>query len=547
MTKKILRSIILVTVLTLVLSMMLTVITLNSLFIKKVEQDLESEAQLAALGVELVGVDYFSTLDTPNRITWIAPDGTILYDSVFDINKLSNHSDREEFIEAKKDGIGMSQRYSDTLASQTINYALLVSDSSVVRISSEQHTIWALLASSAPTLLIVFSIVLILSLPLSVKLSKNIVKPINDIDLGKLDTTDPYKEISPLLHKIKRQNELISAQMADLRKASENFQTITKNMSEGIIILDNDLNILSYNRASVHLLGASNVSVGENIFSLNSTKEFKSCIENAVNGKNGKAILSGKERTYQLLANPVTSYGEINGVVIVILDVTERERGEAMRREFTSNVSHELKTPLTSIYGISEIMANGIVKKEDIPKFAKDINSESGRLITLVNDIIRLSQLDENTFAEQKEPVDLFGIANEVASHLSSAASEKNISITLDGESTTVTGIYSVLYEMIYNLCDNAIKYNRESGTVSVTVSATPTPTLTVSDSGIGIPSEHLSRVFERFYRVDKSHSKAIGGTGLGLSIVKHAAAFHGADISIKSKVDVGTTVKVSF
>jgi len=318
-------------------------------------------------------------------------------------------------------------------------------------------------------------------------------------------------------------------------------------MSEGIIIIDNNSKILSYNPASVQLLGASSAFIGESVFTLNKAEGFVECINKALGGKNGKSILSDSERSYQVFANSVKVDGEVNGAVLLILDVTERERGEVMRREFTSNVSHELKTPLTSIYGISEIMANGIVKAEDVPKFAKDINAESGRLITLVNDIIRLSQLDESTFSDQKEQVDIFGIAKEAASHLSPAAAEKGVEISVSGEFAEVCGIYSVLYEMIYNLCDNAIKYNKQGGRVSINVSASPTASVTVTDTGIGIPNEHLSRVFERFYRVDKSHSKSIGGTGLGLSIVKHAAALHNADVSIESKVGQGTKVCVRF
>ena len=545
MTKKIFRSIFAVSLLTLVCSILLIVVMLNTLFIKKVESDLESEAKLAAHAIELVGEDYFANLDTPNRITWIGEEGTVIYDSQRDASSLSNHADREEFIEAKETGVGLSQRYSDTISAQTVNYALRISDGSVVRISSQQHTVWSLFLNAAQPFVLVVVLVLILSGSLSVKLSKKIVQPINELKLEAPEISMMYDELSPLLHKIKRQNELIQTQMTDLRESAEKFQTITKNMSEGIIILDNDSKILSYNPASVHLLGASTAFIGESVLTLNRTESFVKCVKEALSGSHSKSMLSDSERTYQIFANPVTVAGEITGAVLVILDVTERERGEAMRREFTSNVSHELKTPLTSIYGISEIMANGIVKAEDMTKFAKDINCESGRLITLVNDIIRLSQLDENTFSEQKETVDICGIAKEVAGHLKTAADEKKVSISVEGSAAEVNGIYSVLYEMVYNLCDNAIKYNRENGSVKIIIENSPSPTLTVSDTGIGIPKEHLSRVFERFYRVDKSHSKSIGGTGLGLSIVKHAAAYHNAEISISSELDRGTSVTV--
>ncbi len=547
MTKKIFRSIFIVSLLTLLASFILMISVLNGLFAKKVESDLESEAMLAAHTLELGGAEFFHRLDTPNRITWIAADGTVLEDSEKDASALANHSDREEFKEAAEHGMGVSRRYSDTLATQTLNYAIRLSDGSVIRVSSDQYSIWSLMLNASAPIIIIAIVILALSGTLAIKLSKNVVRPINEINLEEPDFSLAYDEISPLLHKIKRQNELISEQMTDLREAVEKFQAITQNMSEGFIIIDAEKQILSYNQASVRLLGASSAYIGESILTLNETSDFSKCIEQALRDGHGKSMLSDSERTYQIIANAVRADGAINGAVILILDVTERERGESMRREFTSNVSHELKTPLTSIYGISEIMANGLVKAEDTAKFARDINSETARLIALVNDIIRLSQLDENQFAEQKESVDLFGIAKEVSEHLFAAASEKNVSIKLSGSHANVTGIYSVLYEMVYNLCDNAVKYNRDGGEVSITVSNAPTRSITVTDTGIGIPKEHLHRVFERFYRVDKSHSKAIGGTGLGLSIVKHAAAFHGADIKIESEVGKGTKITVRF
>ncbi len=547
MIKKISFSIFVVSLLTLICSMSLMILIISGVFTKNVERDLESEAKLAAHAVSLVGEEYFSSLDTPNRITWISADGTVICDSQKDAGTLDNHSDREEFTEALRDGSGISRRYSSTISKQTVNYALKLSDGSVIRVSSTQHTAMALFLSMAPYFIIVCIVILMASGFFARKLSNKIVEPLNEIDLEKPEFSGAYDEISPLLHKIKRQNDLIRDQMNDLRQTAEKFQTITQNMSEGIIILDSDKRILSYNPASVHLLGAGSASIGESVLTLNRTESFAECVDIALSGSHSKAMLTDAERTYQIFANPVTLEDDECGAVIVILDVTDRERGEALRREFTSNVSHELKTPLTSIYGISEIMANGIVKPEDIPKFAQDINSESGRLITLVNDIIRLSQLDEDSFAEQKESVDLTAIAREAAATLAPAASKKQLTVTVSGERTLVTGIYSVLYEMIYNLLDNAIKYNRDGGAVTLHITPAPSPMLTVSDTGIGIPKEHISRVFERFYRVDKSHSKAIGGTGLGLSIVKHAAAYHNAEISIKSEVGKGTSVTVEF
>ena len=547
MTRKISLSIFIVSLVSIFISMALTVIIFGWINTENTYHSLRCEAELAARSVSMSGEDFFSDISTVNRITWIDANGVVIADTQADASTLQNHSDREEFIEAKESGEGMSRRYSDTMAMQTVNYALLLDDGSVIRVSENQHTVASTYISMSPYFIIIFVLILFTSGFFARKLSARIVEPINEIDLHSPEISSSYIELSPLLHKIKRQNELIRNQMNDLKSTAEKFQTITQNMSEGIIILDSASRILSYNPASVDLLGAGTASIGESVLTLNSTEEFSECILGAMSGKHSKAILKDTEHTYQIFANPVSMGSEGEGAVVVILDVTDRERGEELRREFTSNVSHELKTPLTSIYGISEIIANGIVKAEDIPKFARDINTESGRLITLVNDIIRLSQLDENTFNEQKAPLDLVTMASEAAQMLRAAAQNRNIRISISGEKTQVSGIYSVIYEMIYNLIDNAVKYNVDGGSVIIRITPNPHPSITVSDTGIGIPKEHLSRVFERFYRVDKSHSKAIGGTGLGLSIVKHAAAYHNADISINSELGKGTSVTVEF
>ncbi len=546
MTRKISLSIFAVSLLTLVLSVSLIVFILNSFFSKKVEQDLAAEAHLAASAIEICGDEYFVSLDTPNRITWISPDGSIINDSKKDASSLGDHSDREEFKEAVEYGTGISRRYSDTLAEKTLNYAIRLEDGSVLRVSSIQNSSLSLFLNAMPYCLIVCMLILLVSAILSRKLSVRIVEPINEIDLGSPEFSTTYFELSPLLHKITRQNELIRNQMTHLKQTAEKFQTITENMSEGMIILDRDKRILSYNPASVRLLGVGNASVGESLLALSENTGFAECVDAALLGNHSKTVFSDSERTYELFVNPV-QLEEGNGAVAVILDITDKERGESIRREFTSNISHELKTPLTSIFGISEIMANGLVKDEDIPKFARDIHSETGRLITLVNDIIRLSQLDERRFAEQKEELELVSVAKDAAQPLYQCAAERGVTVTVNGEKATVHGIYSVLYEMIYNLIDNAIKYNSENGTVTVRITPIPHPTITVTDTGIGISAEHLPRIFERFYRVDKSHSRSIGGTGLGLSIVKHAAAYHNAEISIKSELNKGTSVTVEF
>ncbi|MGM9522016.1 MAG: sensor histidine kinase [Oscillospiraceae bacterium] len=386
------------------------------------------------------------------------------------------------------------------------------------------------------------SILLVLSALLAYIMAKGIVAPFNRIDLENPEDEHSYPEILPLTNRLSHQNVLISRQMDELRRQQREFRAITDNMAEGFVLIDTNGNILSYNSSAQRLMGSVPSS------GLSGSGFFRESAELALKGQHNERIVKLDGRVYQILANPVEVGGEISGAVMVCLDITEKAQREAMRHDFSSNVSHELKTPLTSIYGISEIMMNGIVKPDDVASFAKSIHDESGRLITLINDIIRLSQLDDGSFTIDKEEVDLYYLAEEVVKRLSIVAAERGIKISLDGEPVKVRGIQAILDEMIYNICDNAIKYNVENGSVNVTVAVrSGHPVVSVTDTGIGIPREHIDRVFERFYRVDKSHSKAIGGTGLGLSIVKHAAAYHGADIAIKSDPGKGTTVTVTF
>lgn len=378
--------------------------------------------------------------------------------------------------------------------------------------------------------------------------SKKIMGPIVGINLENPEIDESYDEISTMLHKITRQNSLIGKQMADLRRRQVEFNTITENMTEGFILIDNKSEILSYNKAALRLLGAQNVKDGEHFISFSRSRIFISTVDNALCGKHGEATLSIGQRVYQLFANPVIVEGEINGAVIVVLDITEKETREEMHREFTSNVSHELKTPLTTISGISEMLMNGIISNEDIPKFSKNIYDEASRLLELINDIIKLSRLDEGPDLSLLEPVDLFDSCKEVISRLEIVAKKQGVEITLAGNSVSIPANKGLVCEMIYNLCDNAVKYNKEGGKVNITVGQNDDSAyFTVSDTGIGIGAEHVDRIFERFYRVDKSHSKKIGGTGLGLSIVKHAAEYHKATLSVDSSIGVGTEITVSF
>ena len=402
--------------------------------------------------------------------------------------------------------------------------------------------------SDTVIILLAAALAAVLGYVLAKVFSKKIMHKIEQLDTDKPDTDKSYDEIDNLIHKIRRQNQLIDRQMADLRRRQVEFSAIVSNMSEGIVILDNKSEILSYNNAAKDLLGAGNVRDGEHFISLNRSHVFVSVVSEALEGKHGEGLMNMGQKVYQIYANPVKIENELSGAVIIVLDITEKEKREEMRREFTSNVSHELKTPLTTISGIAELFISGIVAEEDVKRFATDIHSEAARLLELINDIIKLSRLDESMTPELPDKVDLSEIAKEVGMRLALPAAERNVEICIDAVPAVITGNRAILFEMIYNLTDNAIKYNKENGRVDIRIYETEEHfVLLVKDTGIGIPHEHIDRIFERFYRVDKSHSKAVGGTGLGLSIVKHAAEFHGASLSVESNENVGTEITVEF
>lgn len=547
MTKKIFRSIICASFVTFLACFVFIMGILYEYFNNSLLKELRNEADIVEQGIELYGEKYLENIDSANRITWIESDGDVLYDSEIDASKLENHSEREEVIEAFESGSGSSQRYSTTFAERNIYYAKLLDNDTVIRISSSQYTVWALLLAMVEPMLFVFVIVIIISVFLAVALSKKIVRPLNDMDLENPDVDEGYPEISPLLRKISRQNMLINRQMKALKKNEEEFMTITSNMSEGLVIIDKNTEILSFNSGALKLLGKDKAELGESIFTLNRSEGFRNAVDEALKGNHGEGSLEIDGRICQVLANPVFDV-DVRGAVVLIMDVTEKEQREALRREFTSNVSHELKTPLTSIYGISEIMMNGIVKPEDMGRFAENIHNESGRLINLVSDIIRLSQLDELSDEIEKVPVDIYASAKSVAERLKSLADKNEVTIEVSGEKTIINGVNSMIDEIIYNLCENAVKYNKTGGKVSIFAGIeNGKKTIKVSDTGIGIPKEDFNRIFERFYRVDKSHSRKIGGTGLGLSIVKHGAAYNGARVEVESREGVGTTFRVIF
>lgn len=509
---------------------------------------LASETLLAARGVEALGQDYLEGLESNHRFTWVDIDGNVLYDSAANTQDMENHGDRKEIQEALSNQSGTSIRYSSTLSQRTLYFARRLADGSVLRLASAQYTVAILLQSLLPSILLILILAIVLSLFLASRLTHGIIRPILDLDLEHPEQAATYDELAPLLTRIKRQNDTISEQIEQLKQKQIEFTTITENMSEGLLLLDRQGRILSYNSGALLLLHAQPPDDRANYLTLNTSEVFCRSVECALAGKTCQQLLDIENRCCQILANPVWKDGQTAGVVVVVLDVTEREQREELRREFTANVSHELRTPLTAISGIAEILKDGLVRTEDVKGFAADIYREAQRLISLVQDIIHLSELDEDSPTLEMQPVDLHELATTVVQRLAAPAAAAQVQLEVLGQSTQVRGVPHILDEILYNLCDNAIKYNRPNGQVKLTTQHTDRGIeLTVADTGIGIPPHDRSRVFERFYRVDKSHSKAIGGTGLGLSIVKHGAAFHNAQLELNSQLDVGTTIRLIF
>ena len=549
MTKKTFRSMVILVLCMLAVCVGLIMGVLYNYFDKQFYRELQNEASYISEGVELNGMDYLENISSgSSRITWIDKDGTVLFDNKVDASSLENHGEREEVRQAEKYGAGSSTRYSNTRNEKTINYALRLDDDTVLRVSADSDTMLRILTGMIQPIIAVIAIALIVAGILAYRLSKRIVRPLNDIDLEHPEQANTYEELSPFLRKIEVQNKQINRQRKELRRQQMEFSAITENMKEGFLIIDVKQNILSYNSSALKLLDVNGNVENENILHLNRSEDFQNAIIKSLKGEHTEQSMKFGERYYQLLANPVYQDNKVSGAIIVIMDVTEKEQREALRREFTANVSHELKTPLTSISGTAEIMANGLVKQEDIPHFANNIYKESQRLITLVGDIIKLSKLEEMDMTEQKEMVDLAEVVTSVTESLQIPASKKSISLIVQMEPCMVWGIPSILNEIVYNLCDNAVKYNVEKGTVYVKLEKKDKRVcLTVEDTGIGIPREEQERIFERFYRVDKSHSKDIGGTGLGLSIVKHGVAYHNAELKLESEVGKGTKITILF
>lgn len=548
MTKKIFQSILLVAGCVLLASLLIIMGFLYDYFGGVEENQLRNELSLAAAAVEDGGTDYLSRLTADRcRLTWIAADGSVLYDTRTDAESLENHASRAEVSQALTTGTGESTRYSSTLMEKTMYYAQRLDDGTVLRISISRATVGMIAVGMIQPLLIVLIVALILSGLLARRLSRRIVDPLNSLDLEHPLDNDAYEELSPLLKRIHRQHVEIQTQLRELREKTDEFTQITGSMREGLILLDEHGSILSINAAAQTLFGADAQCVGRDFLTIERSHEISAAIQAAVTDGHSEVRAERAGRVYQFDISRITSNGKLLGTVILAFDITEQEFAERNRREFTANVSHELKTPLQGIIGSAELIENGMVRPDDLPRFVGHIHAEAARLVTLIDDIIRLSQLDEGD-AMPTEPVDLLAVSQEAAENLHDAAAARDVTVSVTGQPSVIPGVRRLLYEVVYNLCDNAIKYNRGGGRVDVTVAADAGgSSITVADTGIGIAPEHQSRVFERFYRVDKSHSKASGGTGLGLSIVKHAVQYHHGRIELESTPGTGTTICVVF
>lgn len=547
MNKKIFRSTVFTVMLVLTASILLIFGVLFSFFEDQIRSELARQAKYISYALKNEGTAFFDGFSAEERITLVAPDGTVIADTAAKADSMENHSDREEIRQALENGTGTSIRHSDTLTEKTVYYAVLLDDGNVLRVSTTQYTVWAVLLGLLQPIIAVALIAAIISLVLSVKVSDSIVKPINSLDLENPENNDTYEELSPLLKKIAAQKKTISVQLKEAGRKQEEFRLITENMREGFIVIDSDTKLLTYNSAALKLLEITEPVKGS-VLSLNRTRGFREVIEKTLKEGHSESEMSLDGRIYSLISNAVMNSEKIIGAVIVIFDVTESAKREQLRREFTSNVSHELKTPLTSISGFAEIMKSGGTSEETVIDFSKSVYDETQRLISLVSDIIKISELDEGYVQFEKERVDLYELSKEIAERLRPEADRKKVRISVLGKKAEIFGARKILDEMIYNLCDNAIKYNNENGLADIIVtSAENKVRLIVRDTGIGIPKAYHERVFERFYRVDKSRSKAIGGTGLGLSIVKHGAAYHNANISLESNVGEGTSISIEF
>ena len=542
MTTKIFKNILITCLCATVIIISLFLVVLYNNFKSETITKLKNDAVYLTAGYKVQGIDYLESIETSDRITLIDESGEVIYDNHANVEKLDDHSDRIEINEAFEDGEGYSERYSDTIGKVSLYYAKAIDNDTVLRISTQASTISALLLGMTSYLFWIIIIVAIIAVLIANHLAKAIVKPINDIDLNKPNIISPYKELSPLFARINEQNYTINKQIKNLNQRKEEFKTMTENMAEGIIVINQKKDVLTYNESAAKLFGAHDISENNSVFQFDHSLKFMEAIDNVVLGQKSEYKLEKDDKVYSLLINPILVNGKPSGATILIIDITAKELQDKLRREFSANVSHELKTPLTSISGFAEIMKNGLVDPEDVKDIAGNIYDEAKRLIVLIDDIIRLSRLDNSDVDVKQESVDLKALAIEVITHLKNAAKQKHIAVSCEGYAT-VNGVPYLLEEVIQNLIDNAIKYGKDDGYVKVSLCEKDNEAIIkVEDNGIGIAASDLDRIFERFYRSDKSHSKAIGGTGLGLSIVKHAVEYHNGKIEVESKLNEGST-----
>ena len=548
MTSKIFKSIIAAVVAVLIATLAINLGALYPYFNQLQQTQLKDELHLAASAVQEIGVRYLDDLDMGRyRLTWVAADGTVLFDNQADAAAMENHADRAEIREALLTGSGSSTRQSATLTEQTIYEAVRLSDGSVLRISVSRATAVLLLLGMLQPICIVLVIAIAISAWIAHRIAKRVVEPLNRLNLDAPLENDAYEELSPLLHRIHAQRQEIKEQMWTLERKQNEFNQITANMKEALVLLDTTGKIISINPAARRLFGAGDDPVGNDILTIDRSQNMRTALENA--RADGRAFFRDQRngRIYQFDLSRIASDNAVQGTVILAYDITDQANAEQNRQEFTANVSHELKTPLQSIIGSAELLENGIVKEADIPRFVDRIRKEATRLVNLIDDIIRLSQLDEGVDMPM-ESVSLRELSEEVCENLADAARQKDVSLKVTGSEGVITGVRRLLYEIVYNLCDNAIKYNRDGGSVEINLSQDADAVLLrVQDTGVGIAPEHQSKIFERFYRVDKSHSRQSGGTGLGLSIVKHAVQLHHGSISVESQPNVGTAITVRF
>ncbi len=549
MKDKIFKSICLVGIITLLSSLILIMGVLYEYFTSAQMKQLVNDTSLAAVAVENDGLDYLNKLsDSDYRITWIKEDGTVLFDNKADSQKMENHLERQEVKEAIENGEGTSIRYSDTVLYRSLYSAKLLSDGSIIRLSISQSSWWAIFVSMIQPLMIVAFLVIALSFFLAYRLSDKIVKPINDINLENPKQSIVYEEVEPLIDRLYSQQKILKKQEEELQKKRNEFNAVTKNLSEGLILLNEEGVILSINDCAGKLLDINSYAIGKDLLLFNNREELSDLIKSAKEGKHDEKMIEIKGINYAFYVSPIISKDVVNGIALLIFDMSEKEKAEMMRKEFTANVSHELKTPLQNISGCAELLSSGLVKNEDVEKFSKQIYGESKRLMTLIEDIIKLSYLDENASDIVKSDVDLYEVCDNAIINLKEIAHKNNVSLHISGESVKLLGVKEMLNMMAYNLIDNAIKYNKENGSVYVEVKdLNDKVSLSVKDTGIGIPLESKDRIFERFYRVDKSRSKEVGGTGLGLSIVKHVVKSHNGQIEVDSVLNEGTTIIVTL